>query len=98
VTWVVVNDGALGSIRDIQEFALGNRIIDTEYKVVPDFAAVARACGCHGERVENPGDVEGAIARALEANRAGRPALVDAVVARARMEQSLEYFPIYGRS
>ena len=38
VTWCVLNDRALGSIRDIQEFGMGNRIIDTDFGVQPDFA------------------------------------------------------------
>ena len=98
VTWCVLNDGALGSIRDIQEFALGNRIIDTDYRVQPDYAKVAEACGCHGERVENPGDVDGALTRALAANRAGKPALIDFHVARARMRQTYEHYAFYGIS
>ena len=55
VTWCVLNDGALGSIRDIQqhrfERALPRR---PSSSVQPDFAAIAQACGCHGERVEDP--------------------------------------------
>jgi len=42
----------------------------------PDFGALARAVGLHGERVENPDDIEGAVKRALE--HPG-PALVDFV-------------------
>ncbi len=42
----------------------------------PDFGAVARAVGIHGERVEKPEDIEPAIKRALEHKG---PALVDFV-------------------
>jgi acetolactate synthase-1/2/3 large subunit len=42
----------------------------------PDFAAEARAAGAHGESVEDPADVEGALTRALAATRDGQPAVV----------------------
>jgi pyruvate dehydrogenase (quinone) len=44
----------------------------------PDFAALARACGGHGFRAKQPGDLRGAIAEALAADG---PAIVDCVVA-----------------
>lgn len=95
VTWCVLNDGALGSIRDIQEHVLGDRIIATDFTVQPDFATIARACGCHGEHVEDPDGVDAAIARAREANESGIPAVLDFVVARERVLGSLEHFAIY---
>ena len=98
VTWCVLNDRALGSIRDIQEFALGNRIIDTDFGVQPQFAKVAEACSCYGEQVTDPADVDGAIARALAANEKGVPAVLDFIVARERMQQTKEHFAIYSRS
>ena len=46
----------------------------------PDFAALARSMGCWGEGpIENPKDVRGALLRALEEVKQGRPALVDTV-------------------
>ena len=58
VTWCILNDRALGSIRDIQEFGMGNRIIDTDFKVQPDFGKIAQACECHGEQITDPADVD----------------------------------------
>jgi acetolactate synthase-1/2/3 large subunit len=98
VTWCVLNDRALGSIRDIQEFGMGNRIIDTDFGVQPDFAKIADACGCYGEQITEPADVDGAIARALAANEKGIPAVLDFIVARARMQQTYEHYAFYGRS
>ena len=95
VTWCVFNDGALGSIRDIQEHKLGNRIIATEFGVQPDFAKIAEACGCFGERVEDPAEIGASLGRALAANAEGRPAVLDFVVARERMLQSLEHYGFY---
>jgi len=92
VTWCIFDDAALGSIRDIQQHRLGERYLATEFSVQPDFAAIAEACGCHGERVEDPDEVDAALARALAANEAGRPAVVDFVVARERLAQTWEHF------
>ena len=98
VTWCVLNDRALGSIRDIQEFGMGNRIIDTDFGVQPDFAKIAEACSCYGEQVTEPAAVDGAIARALAANEKGVPAVLDFIVARARMQQTYEHYAFYGRA
>jgi acetolactate synthase-1/2/3 large subunit len=95
VTWCVFNDGALGSIRDIQQYRFGERILATEFAVQPDFAMIAEACGCHGERVEDPAEVDDALVRALEANGRGLPAVLDFVVARERMLQTLEHYAFY---
>lgn len=92
VTWCVLNDRALGSIWDGQRAAFGNRIIATTFEVQPDFAAVAQACQCHGERVEDPGEVGPALERALAANARGLPAVIDFIVARERLEGSVEFF------
>jgi acetolactate synthase-1/2/3 large subunit len=98
VTWCVLNDRALGSIRDIQEFGMSNRIIDTDFGVQPDFAKIAEACGCYGEQVVDPNAVDGAIARALAANERGIPAVLDFIVARTRMQQTYEHYTFYGKS
>ncbi len=95
VTWCVLDDRSLGSIRDIQQYRLGERIIATDFQVQPDFARIAEACGCHGERVDDPAEVEGALDRALAANRQGLPAVLDFVVGRERLLQTLEYFGFY---
>jgi acetolactate synthase-1/2/3 large subunit len=95
VTWCVLDDGALGSIRDIQQYRFSDRIIGTEPAFQPDLAMVARACGCHGERVTDLDEVPGAIERALRANADGVPAVLDFVVARERLLGSLEHYSFY---
>ena len=92
VTWCVLNDNALGSIRDIQQHRLGERYLATDFEVQPDFARIAEACGCRGERVEDPAEVDDAVARALRANEEGVPAVLDVAVAPVRLQGSLEYF------
>jgi acetolactate synthase-1/2/3 large subunit len=95
VTWCVFNDGALGSIRDIQQYRFDERILATEFDVQPDFAKIAEACGCRGERVEDPADVDAALQHALEANSAGIPAVLDFAVARERLLGTLEHYAFY---
>ncbi|MDP2357211.1 MAG: thiamine pyrophosphate-binding protein [Beijerinckiaceae bacterium] len=46
----------------------------------PDFGALARSMGVWGEGpIENPKDVRGALQRALEVVKSGKPALIDTV-------------------
>jgi acetolactate synthase-1/2/3 large subunit len=95
VTWCVFDDHALGSIWDIQQYRFEKRILGTEFTVQPDFAAIAEACGCRGERVDDPAEVEPALRRALAANAEGVPAVIDFHVARERLLQSLEHYAFY---
>ncbi len=97
VTWCVFNDGALGSIRDIQQYRFGERFLGTDFDVQPDFARIAEACGCRGERVEDPAEIDAAVARALEANGTGIPVVLDFIVARERLLGTLEHYTFYPR-
>jgi acetolactate synthase-1/2/3 large subunit len=92
VTWCVLNDQALGSIWDGQRAQFGNRAIATTFTVQPDFAAIAQACQCHGEKVVDPAEIHPALERARAANAGGKPAVVDFIVARERVEGSVEFF------
>jgi acetolactate synthase-1/2/3 large subunit len=92
VTWCVLNDGALGSIHDIQRQFFNGRYLGTEFEQQVDFAKIAEACGCHGERVERPQDIDAAFERAKEANGRGVPAVIDFIVAKERLLGSLEFF------
>jgi len=47
-----------------------------------DYAAMARAFGGHGERVEKPEDIVPAIRRGIEATRAGTPVLLEFITAK----------------
>ncbi|WP_439487099.1 thiamine pyrophosphate-binding protein [Blastomonas fulva] len=98
VTWIVLNDMGLGSIYDIQKHNFGDRILATEFSFAPDFAAVARACGCYGEQVTDPAETEAAVRRALEANAAGQPAVLDMMIARERTVAAREFFPLEGEA
>jgi acetolactate synthase-1/2/3 large subunit len=95
VTWAVLDDRALGSIRDLQEFRMKGRFMATEFESQPDFAMVARGCGCYGEYVDDPSQIEPAFRRALDANEEGTPAVVHLRVAPDRMMQSREHFNLF---
>jgi len=92
VTWCVFNNNALGSIRDLQTVVFGGRHIATSFGVQPDFARIAEACSCYGERVERPEEITPAAQRALEANTRGIPAVLDFAVADEPSQASGEYF------
>jgi acetolactate synthase-1/2/3 large subunit len=95
VTWIILDDRALGSIRDAQELAFGGRFIATDFAFQPDFAKLAEACGCYGETVEDRSEVEAALRRALEANRSGRPAVLDFSVAPERLPHTREFYSVF---
>ncbi len=71
---VVANNGSWAiEVRDQQE--THGKVVGTRLQFA-DHAAMARAFGLHGERVERPEDLPAAIERAL----ANRPALLDVLV------------------
>jgi acetolactate synthase-1/2/3 large subunit len=66
---IVVNNGIYGTIRMFQERRYPGRVVATKLRN-PDFAALARACGAHGETVERTEDFLPAFERALAAPHA----------------------------
>jgi acetolactate synthase I/II/III large subunit len=73
VIFVVVNNGSYGTIRMHQERTYPGRVSGTEL-VNPDFVALARAYGAHGELVAQTSDFAPAFERAA---KAGKPALIE---------------------
>ncbi|MEO7728799.1 MAG: thiamine pyrophosphate-binding protein [Burkholderiales bacterium] len=69
VIFIVVNNGTYGTIRMHQEKHYPGRVSGTSL-VNPDFAALARAYGLHGEVVEKTADFEAAFERAWNAKTA----------------------------
>ena len=76
VTWVVWNNAGYVSIRDLQRGAFGRRELATMFTregtgegFSADFAALARAYGAEGIRVEAPGDLGDALRAALSSQR-----------------------------
>jgi acetolactate synthase-1/2/3 large subunit len=73
VVFVVVNNGMYGTIRMHQEREYPARVYATALQN-PDFVALARAYGAHGELVEDTAAFAPAFERAL---RSGKPALIE---------------------
>ena len=73
IVTLIVNNGMYGTIRMHQEIHFPGRAYGTDL-VNPDFAALAKAYGAHGECVERTEDFAAAFARAAAA---GKPAVLD---------------------
>ena len=69
----VVNNGMFGTIRMHQEREYPGRVSGTDLRN-PDFAALARAYGAHGECVVRNDEFEPALERALAS---GKPAIIE---------------------
>jgi len=92
VIFLVLNNGMYGTIRMHQERDFPARVYGTALRN-PDFAALARAYGAHGELVERTQDFAAAFERAAGS---GRPALLElsidpeAITTRATLSQIRE--------
>jgi thiamine pyrophosphate-dependent acetolactate synthase large subunit-like protein len=76
VVYVVFNDQGLGNERAFQNEHYGGRFYAVDYNN-PDFGELAKVFGAHGEHVTKPGELAGAIERALAS---GKPAIVDVMI------------------
>ena len=92
--FIVSNNAAWNIERHDQDINYGGRIVGTLLEHC-DYAAMGRALGAHGERVEDPADLAGAIARSLE--RA--PAVIDVVTSQEAVssdsKKGLGFVPEY---
>ena len=92
--FIVYNNAAWNIERLDQEMNYGGRVVGTTLRH-SDYAAMARALGAHGERVEKPEELAGAVKRAL----ANAPALVDVVTSQTVLssdaQKGLGFVPDY---
>ena len=84
--WVLQNNYAIGTIRDLQRFYLDGREIGTSFVNEqtgqfwnPDFAKMAEAMGARGIRIEHPDQFGDAYAEALRSNV---PTVLDVIINR----------------
>jgi len=63
---VLLNNGVLGMVRQLQKFFYGERYSQTDLNANPDFVKVAEAYGIRGIRVDSFEQVRGAIAEAID--------------------------------
>jgi len=84
--WVVQNNYAIGTIRDLQRVYLDGRELGTNFVrqstgefYNPDFAAMAQAMGARGIRIEHPDQFGDAYAEAIKSNT---PTVLDVIINR----------------
>ncbi len=77
---VVLNNAASGYVKAMQHAMFGPGSYQSSELSEIDYAALARAVGCHGIRVERPDQLDAALREALAQTK--RPTLVDVVVTR----------------
>jgi acetolactate synthase-1/2/3 large subunit len=80
---LVFNNGGWGAIANLQHRLFGEeREINTKFRLrtgeryYPDIAGIAKALGCHAERVEDPADLAAAVERGLAVDG---PAVIEAM-------------------
>jgi acetolactate synthase-1/2/3 large subunit len=95
VTWCVLDDQCLGSIKGMQETISPGPPFEVSFRVQPDFPLIARACGCYGEKIEEPDQIKSALNRAMDANKKGIPAVLDFIVRGHGPEAAYEYFSTF---
>ena len=92
--FIVSNNAAWNIERYDQEVNYGGRVVGTTLRH-SDYAAMARALGAHGERVEKPEDLTAALSRAL----ANAPAVIDVVTSQSAVssdaKKGLGFVPDY---
>ena len=74
---VLLNNSALGMVRQQQHFMFDSRYSQTKLPATPDFIKLAEAYGWNAARVDDPNDVESAIAAMLASDG---PYLLDAII------------------
>ena len=91
---LLVNNGMYATIRMHQERTYPRRVIGTDL-ANPDFPALARAYGAHGERIERTEDFEGAFERALAS---GKPSVLELPVDPERISPRVKLSELRGEA
>jgi acetolactate synthase-1/2/3 large subunit len=90
---ILVNNGMYATIRMHQERQFPGRVVGTDLEN-PDFPALARAYGAHGERIERTEDFEAAFDRALASRR---PSVLELPVDPERISPRVRLSELRGR-
>jgi acetolactate synthase-1/2/3 large subunit len=80
VTVIVVNNAASGYVKALQHLMYGEGAYQSSDLAETDYARVAEALGCRGIRIEQPGELAGALRMAI--GERDRPTVLDVVVTR----------------
>ncbi len=76
VVWIVLNNGKLGLVHDMQRFSLGDHAVATRFQRV-NCAMVAEGLGAEGFRIERPGELHDLLPRAIAM---GKPVVIDCII------------------
>jgi acetolactate synthase-1/2/3 large subunit len=79
LTLVVVNNAAMGYVKGLQHVLFEGRYQSADLKET-NYANIAREMGAHAVRVEEPGDLAGALREGIRER--SRPSVIDVVVTR----------------
>lgn len=79
VTWIVLNNYSLGWIK-LHQWAHDERYISVDYDAQPEFTEIAKASGCHGEKITKAEEIRPALESAKKKNMEGVPAVLDFIV------------------
>ena len=79
LTVIVVNNAASGYVKALQHAMMGGRSQSADLNEM-DYAAIARAMGCGGIRIEDPEALSSALRQGMEER--DRPTVIDVVVTR----------------
>ncbi len=77
---IVVNNAASGYVKALQHLMYGEGAYQSSDLAETNYADAAQALGCRGIRVEEPGQLAGALREALA--EGGRPTVLDVIVTR----------------
>lgn len=88
---IVMNNASLAFEYHVQKYLHGFLTPEASEFIDVDHAAVARAYGAHGERVEDPDELVPALRRAEES---GRPAVIDLAISREVAPPVSRYEPV----
>jgi acetolactate synthase-1/2/3 large subunit len=90
---IISNNSCWGMIKGNQEINYDKRFCDTDLPPT-NYAEIAKSYGCYAERVINPGDIRGALQRAIDSNK---PSVIDVEVAH-EITAARKIFDLYKRS
>ena len=80
VTIIVVNNAASGYVKALQHLMYGEGAYQSSDLSETNYAKAAEALGCHGARVDEPGQIAGALEAAFAERN--RPSVIDVMVTR----------------
>ncbi len=86
---IMLNNRYLGMVRQWQQFFYGNRYAESYVDALPDFVKLAESYGHVGMKIEQPGDVEGALREAFSPELKERFVFLD-----FRTDQTENVFPM----